>query len=100
MAKGNNVLTTGDVAKICNVAPRTVSIWFDKGLLNSYCIPASRFRRIPIPELARFMTEHNIPWPKKYFDKYIKSNPAKTAGLAMTGEVQGREKPLAVQGKR
>ena len=25
------VLTTGEVAKICNVAARTVSKWFDKG---------------------------------------------------------------------
>jgi len=66
MAKGNNVLTTGDVAKICNVAPRMVSIWFDNGLLGGYRIPGSRDRRIPIPELARFMKAYNIPWPKDY----------------------------------
>jgi hypothetical protein len=39
MAKGKNVLTTGDVAKICNVAPRTVSKWFDSGQLKGYRIP-------------------------------------------------------------
>jgi len=75
MAKGNNVLTTGDVAKICNVAPRTVSIWFDNGLLNGYRIPGSRDRRIPIPELARFMTEYNIPIPES-FPALIKAVPA------------------------
>ena len=66
MAKGSNVLTTGEVAKICNVAPRTVSQWFDKGLLNGYRIPGSKDRRIPIDELAHFMTAHNIPIPESW----------------------------------
>jgi excisionase family DNA binding protein len=61
MAKGNNVLTTGDVARICNVAPRTVSKWVDSRLLNGYRIPGSKERRIPIPELIAFMKKHNIP---------------------------------------
>jgi len=39
MAKGNNVLTAGDVANICNVAPRTVSQWVDRGLLTGERIP-------------------------------------------------------------
>ncbi len=61
MAKGKNVLTTGDVAKICNVAPRTVSKWFDTGQLKGYRIPGSKDRRIPLNELIRFMKRHNIP---------------------------------------
>jgi excisionase family DNA binding protein len=61
MAKGKNVLTTGDVAKICNVAPRTVSKWFDSGQLKGYRIPGSKDRRIPLSELIRFMKMHNMP---------------------------------------
>ena len=61
MAKGKNVLTTGDVAKICNVAPRTVSKWFDSGQLKGYRIPGSKDRRIPVSELVRFMKAHNMP---------------------------------------
>lgn len=61
MAKGKNVLTTGDVAKICNVAPRTVSKWFDNGQLKGYRIPGSKDRRIPLGELLRFMKAHNMP---------------------------------------
>jgi len=61
MAKGKNVLTTGDVAKICNVAPRTVSKWFDNGQLKGYRIPGSKDRRIPVSELLRFMKQNNIP---------------------------------------
>jgi len=61
MAKGKDVLTTGDVAKICHVAPRTVSKWFDNGQLKGYRIPGSKDRRIPVSELVRFMKMHNMP---------------------------------------
>jgi excisionase family DNA binding protein len=61
MAKGKKVLTTGDVARICNVAPRTVSKWFDSGQLKGYRIPGSKDRRIPVSELIRFMKVHNMP---------------------------------------
>jgi excisionase family DNA binding protein len=61
MAKGRNVLTTGDVARICNVAPRTVSKWFDSGQLKGYRIPGSKDRRIPLNELIRFMKANNMP---------------------------------------
>ncbi len=63
MAKGKNVLTTGDVARICNVAPRTVSKWFDSGQLKGYRIPGSKDRRIPVNELIRFMKLNNMPVP-------------------------------------
>jgi len=61
MHKKKDVLTTGEVAKICNVAPRTVSKWFDTGQLRGYRIPGSKDRRIPVPQLVRFMRAHNIP---------------------------------------
>lgn len=69
MAKGKNVLTTGDVAKICNVAPRTVSKWFDSGQLKGYRIPGSKDRRIPLNELIRFMKQNNMPVPDMPADK-------------------------------
>lgn len=61
MRKQKEVLTTGDVAKICNVAPRTVSKWFDSGQLRGYRIPGSKDRRIPLQQLVRFMRAHGIP---------------------------------------
>lgn len=61
MAFEKDVLTTGEVAKICNVAPRTVSKWFDSGSLKGYRIPGSKDRRIPINELVKFMKAHGIP---------------------------------------
>jgi len=55
------VLTTGEVARICNVAPRTVSKWFDTGQLRGYRIPGSKDRRIPLEQLVQFMKSHGIP---------------------------------------
>ena len=55
------VFTTGQVAKICKVAPRTVSKWFDSGRLKGYRIPGSQDRRIPRENLIRFLKEHGMP---------------------------------------
>lgn len=61
MSREKDVLTTGEVAKICNVAPRTVSKWFDSGQLRGYRIPGSKDRRIPLNDLIAFMKSHGIP---------------------------------------
>jgi excisionase family DNA binding protein len=61
MARNKDVLTTGEVARICKVAPRTVTKWFDSGQLRGYRIPGSKDRRIPITQLIRFMRQNNMP---------------------------------------
>jgi len=61
MPLDKDVLTTGEVAKVCNVAPRTVSKWFDSGQLKGYRIPGSKDRRIPLNNLLQFMKDHGIP---------------------------------------
>ena len=55
------VLTTGQVAKICKVVPRTVTKWFDSGDLKGYRIPGSHDRRIPGESLLRFLERHGMP---------------------------------------
>lgn len=55
------IFTVGQVAKICKVAPRTVSKWFDSGRLRGYRIPGSQDRRIPREHLIRFLKEHGMP---------------------------------------
>jgi excisionase family DNA binding protein len=61
MARNKEVLTTGEVARICKVAPRTVTKWFDSGQLRGYRIPGSKDRRIPVTQLVRFMRQNNMP---------------------------------------
>ncbi len=67
---GKDVLTTGEVAKVCNVAARTVSKWIDSGRLEGYRIPGSKDRRVPVANLLAFMKKHNIP-----FDGSMSGNP-------------------------
>jgi excisionase family DNA binding protein len=55
------IFTTGDVAKIMQVAPRTIGKWFDTGLLRGYRIPGSQDRRIPRDKLEAFLKEHMPP---------------------------------------
>lgn len=54
------VFTTGDAAKILQVAPRTVSKWFDSGVLKGYRIPGSNDRRIPRESLSEFIHDHGM----------------------------------------
>ncbi|OHB56588.1 MAG: hypothetical protein A2173_01880 [Planctomycetes bacterium RBG_13_44_8b] len=67
--KRKDILTTGQVAQICKVAPRTVTKWFDTGQLKGYRIPGGRDRRIPAAELIRFMKTHNMPTDQLEHDK-------------------------------
>lgn len=53
-------LTTGQVARLCRVAPDTVRKWMDSGRLSGYRVPGSRDRRIPVREFHRFAREHGI----------------------------------------
>ena len=55
------VMTTGEVAKACRVAPRTAHKWFDGGLIDGYRLPGSRDRRFHLADVVRFMTEHKFP---------------------------------------
>ena len=63
MAKGKNILTTGNIATICSVASRTVTTWLDKGLLKGYKLPGSNTRRVTIKEMERFLQENGMPMP-------------------------------------
>lgn len=67
--KDQTIFTTGQVAKICKVAPRTVSKWFDSGRLRGYHIPGSTYRRIPRENLIKFMAEHKLPMPEEFQEK-------------------------------
>lgn len=57
----SRMFTTGQAARLCHVAPRTVGKWFDSGLIGGYRIPGSHDRRIDPQSLIRFMKLHGIP---------------------------------------
>lgn len=98
MDRKKDVLTTGQVAKICHVAPRTVSKWFDSGQLRGYRIPGSKDRRIPLDQLVRFMQAHGIPLNELdtgtnrvlLIDNKADLTEAMAAGLSRTGRLEVR----------
>src|SRR5262245_31627555 len=51
--------TTGEVAMLVHVAPRTVVNWFDAGRLGG--VRRGRRRVVPREELFRFLEEHGMP---------------------------------------
>lgn len=55
------IFTTGQIAKLAHVAPRTVTKWFEKGLLKGWKIPGSEDRRISRDSYIAFCHEFNIP---------------------------------------
>lgn len=64
-----DVYSTGEVARICQCAPRLVAAWFDSGVLGGYRLPGSPDRRIPREQLIRFMRAHEMPLPDWMTDR-------------------------------
>jgi excisionase family DNA binding protein len=56
-----DVLTTGDVARLCGVTIRTVIKWFEAGRLEGYRLPGSRDRRFTRAAVERFVHGHGLP---------------------------------------
>lgn len=56
-----DVLTTGDVARLCRVTIRTVIKWYEQGRLEGYKLPGSRDRRFTRDAVERFVRENGLP---------------------------------------
>jgi hypothetical protein len=54
------IFTIGQVAKLCDVAPRTASKWFDAGRLKGYRIPGSMDRRTTRDYLIQFLRDNGL----------------------------------------
>ena len=59
--KMKELFTTGEAAEICKISQQTIIRCFDAGRLEGFRVPGSRFRRIPLQSLIKFMKENNIP---------------------------------------
>lgn len=53
-------MTTGEVAKICCVASRTVCSWIDRGLLKGFRVPGTSHRRVLRSDLISFMQANGM----------------------------------------
>lgn len=55
-----DIMTTGELAKLARVAPRTVAKWFDSGRLRGFRIPGSTDRRILRADAIRFLRDNGM----------------------------------------
>lgn len=66
-------LTTGDIAKLCDVNLRTVIRWIERGDLKGFKLPGRGNNRVKVEDFVSFLHEHGMPIPP-----------------ALTGEDNGR----------
>ena len=76
------IYTVGEVAKICRVAPRTVSSWIDSGRLAGFRI--NTHRRVPEEVLIKFMENNKIPIPPEM--KHPRKDPTLVSGTSIPKE--------------
>lgn len=71
---GQVIYTTGEVAKLLNVSPRTVAKWMDSGKLKGHRIPMSAHRRILKNDLQEFINENKIPFNLETDDAFTRDS--------------------------
>lgn len=61
MSTSTRIFTSGQVAKICQVAHATVQNWCSRGVLGHYRLPVGkRDRRIPESDLVKFLAANGM----------------------------------------
>ncbi len=62
----NQVYTTGEAAKFCNVQKMTVIRWVERGELKAHQLPGRGDRRIRHEDLLEFMQRNEFPLPAEW----------------------------------
>lgn len=64
MALRRQSLSTGDIARHCQVTPATVVNWVKAGKLKVYTTPGGQYR-MELEEFVRFLDTHGLPVPEE-----------------------------------
>jgi two-component system response regulator VicR len=56
-------LSTGEIAKLCDVNLRTVIRWIERGALKGFKLPGRGNNRVRVEDFIAFLVEHDIPIP-------------------------------------
>lgn len=59
----NKTLTTGDIAKYCQVNFRTVIRWIERGLLKAHKLPGRGDNRVKPEDFVAFLQANDMPVP-------------------------------------
>ncbi len=63
-------LTSYDIAKYCDIAPRTAVQWISEGKIKAYRTPGNHFR-VTIENFLEFLDKYNIPVPMELESKEL-----------------------------
>jgi two-component system response regulator VicR len=66
MMKAKNVLTSGEIARLCNVNFRTVLRWIERGDLPAYKLPGRGDNRIRRDDFLEFVSANQMPLPEEF----------------------------------
>ncbi|BBB30402.1 response regulator [Neptunomonas japonica] len=59
-------LTTGEIAKFCDVNLRTAIRWIERGALKGYKLPGRGNNRVKEEDFIAFLKEHGMPVPIEF----------------------------------
>lgn len=63
-------LTTGEIATICGVAPRTAMMWIDRGQLAGFRLPGMSHRRVEVSAMRQFLVANQMP--EEWLDRFLR----------------------------
>ena len=64
--KPKQVLTSGEIEKLCNVNFRTVLRWIERGELPAYKLPGRGDNRVRMEDFLDFVAAHRLPVPPEF----------------------------------
>ena len=64
----SDILTTGQIAKYCQVDARTVNRWIGQKVLAAHALPITNFHRVKAMDFVRFLREQKMPIPDDFAD--------------------------------
>ncbi|TNF36643.1 MAG: response regulator [Gammaproteobacteria bacterium] len=64
----NKTLTTGDIARYCQVNFRTVIRWIERGLLKAHKLPGRGDNRVKPEDFVAFLQANNMPIPQELLE--------------------------------
>lgn len=65
-------LSTGDIAKLCDVNLRTVIRWIERGALKGFKLPGRGNNRVRLEDFLAFLVEYNMPIPAELQEESCK----------------------------
>lgn len=89
-------LTTGDIAKYCDVNQRTVIRWLDKGALKGFKLPGRGNNRVKLDDFISFLKQNGMPVPDELVEQGMPKILVVDDELPVANAIRRALKPLNV----